>query len=143
MRMLPTRNGVGLMLILAASASCGGSVPPAPGGPTGPTPPPAAMLLTPRCLQPVHPGDTAYTACFVGVEGEYSRPVSALADLRQFGGPAEARLVPCPACGATEFDMEVHVPADMPLGPQKVPVWAIDANGQRADATALIQVTAR
>lgn len=145
MRMLLTRHGAGLMLLIAASASCGGSAPPAPAGPTGPTPFPAAIMMSTRCLGPFHPGDTAPAACFVDVDGGVSPPVRAFADLRAFGGRAEAELVRCPACGAPpfSFDMDVRIPADMPLGPQTVPVWVTDANGRRADTTAVLQVTAR
>ena len=140
MRTLLTSRVAGLMLLLAASVACGGSTPSAP---AGPTPLPAPITMSARCVNPVHPGETASTACFVSVEGGVSRPVSAAADLRSFGGSAEARLVPCPACGAIEFDMEVRVPADMAPGPQAIAVWAIDANGRRGDATAVLQVAAR
>ena len=145
MRMLLTRNGVGLMLLLAASASCGGSAPPAPAGPTGPTPLPAPIMMSTRCFGPFHPGDTAPAACFVDVDGGVSPPVRAFADLRAFGGRADSVLVQCPACGPPpwEFDLDVRIPADMPLGLQRVPVWVTDAQGRRADTTAVIQVTAR
>jgi hypothetical protein len=98
-----------------------------------------------RCPGPFHPGDTAYAACFLDVAGAVSPPVLAFADLRRFGGPAEAGLVRCPACGTPpfQFDLDVRIPADMPLGPQAVPVWATDASGRRAATTAVLQVTAR
>ena len=144
MRRLLTRNGFGLILLLAASASCGGSSPPAPAAPTGPTPLPAPIVMSTRCSGPFHPGETAPGACFLDVAGA-SPPVRAFADLRQFGGRAEAELVQCPACGAPpwQFDLDVRIPADMPPGPRTVPVWAMDAHGRRADTTAVFQVTAR
>lgn len=143
MRTILTRRGVLLMCLLSGTASCGDSAPPAPATPTGPTPLQAPILMSARCPKPVHPADTAPAACFVGVEGGVTKPVGASADLRAFGGAAEAPLVACWACGAIEFDLDVRVPADMALGVHRVPVWAIDANGRRADAIALLEVTAR
>lgn len=140
MRMLLTRSLGGLVL-LAASASCGGSAPAASVAPNAPTPLPASIVMSANCPKPVHPGETAPAACIIGVSGGVSRPVAGAADLRQFGGPAEARLVPCPACGNIELDLDVRVPADMPPGTVTVPVWVTDANGLRADTTAVIRVT--
>jgi hypothetical protein len=106
---------------------------------------PAPITMSTRCPGPFHPGETAPAACLLDVAGGVSPPVRAFADLRQFGGRAEAELVQCPACGAPpwQFDVDVRIPADMPLGPQAVPVWVTDAQGRRADTTAVLQVTAR
>jgi len=144
MRIL-TRNGLWLMFLLTASASCVGSAPPALAQPNAPTPLPAPIMIWTRCFGPFHPGDTAPAACFVDVGGAASPPVRAFADLRAFGGRAEAALVQCPACGPPpwEFDLDVRIPADMPAGPQVVPVWMTDAQGRRADTTAVVQVTVR
>jgi hypothetical protein len=142
MRMCHAGSACGLIACLAASVACGDGARASGPAPTQPSPLSIAITMSARCPAPVYPGETANAACFVDIDGGAATPVSALADLRQFGGAAAVRLVPCPACGGIRFDMEVHVPADMPLGPRTIPVWAIDADGRRIDAAAVLQIAA-
>jgi hypothetical protein len=144
-----TKNCCWVIPLLAASVACGGSAPPASPtpAPTVTVPVPTPITISTRCFGPFHPGDYVL-ACFVSVEEAASPPssgVRAFADLRMFGGRAESGIVECVACGPPPrvFDMDVHIPADMPPGAKTFAVWATDAQGRRADTTATFQVTAR
>jgi hypothetical protein len=39
--------------------------------------------------------------------------------------------------------MDVDIPADMSPGVKTFPIWAIDVQGSRADATASIEIVSR
>ena len=138
------KHGAWLVPVLAASISCGRTSPGSP-TPTPPSPTVTSIMTRTICLGTFHPGDAVPGGCSFEVGGGAEPPVSAFADLRRFGGPAEAALVRCPACGAPPwtFDVDVRIPADTALGPLTVDLWAIDARGQRAATTATFQVTAR
>jgi hypothetical protein len=140
MRVSLPGNCCWLILLLAASVSCGSAAQPA-----SPTQARTPISISTRCFGPFHPGDIASAACFVDVQGGASPSVRAFADLRMFRGRAESELVECPACGPPpwQFDVDVRIPPDMSPGPKTFHVWATDAQGRRADTTATFEVTAR
>lgn len=110
----------------------------------GPTP----MTISTRCGGPFRPGDYVPLACFVSVEpgaSPSSSGVRAFADLRIFGGRADAGIVACTACGPPPyvFDLDVRIPSDISPGEKTFAVWATDAQGRRADTTATFHVTPR
>ena len=114
-----------------------------------PTSPPAVMLtVSARCLGPFRPADYAPLACLVAVADPTNagrNNFQAFADLRLFGGTAASAIAPCPACGSPgkTFDLDLHVPAAMTPGSKTFAIWATDANGQRAETSAVLDIVAR
>lgn len=88
-------------------------------------------------------------ACLVLVEDTTHPPVNrftARADLRVFGGSADAVFPRCPACGGPPwtFDLDLRVPADMTPGVKTFDVWVTDPEGnRRAATTAAVEIAAR
>ena len=114
-----------------------------------PTSPPAVTLtVSARCLGPFRPADYAPLACLVVAEDPTNagrNNFQAFADLRLFGGSAASAIAPCPACGSPgkTFDLDLHVPAAMSPGSKTFAIWATDANGRRAETSAVLDIVAR
>lgn len=119
---------------------------PQPGAP-GPGSPTVALGVSARCFGPFRPGEQVSLACVVFVQeatGPASTGIGVHADLSQFGGPADALPVKCPACGdPLTYDLDLRVPADMAPGAKVFAIWATDAQGRRADGSASIEIAAR
>ncbi len=72
----------------------------------------------------------------------FSTNIQAFADLSGFGLSNKDALSQCPACGQTEFDMDLHVPAGMAPGIVPITFLVTDAQGRTATAVANFQVLA-
>ena len=140
---------------IAFLPSCGGGSGPSasmPAVPTVPGPVSSRLSISARC-EPVAAGAYSGLACVATVSdtnapSNYSYRVQA--DLRFFGGPAEAPtssfgFPKCPACGGPPwaYDIDLRVPADMTPGVKTFAVWVNDGEGHRADTTAAIEIVAR
>jgi len=86
------------------------------------------------------------------VEGTYdpathvaSNNGSVFADLHVFGRVPSVEGVPRCGCGGPPwpFDMDVDVAASVSPGVYAFPIWATDAQGNRADGTASIEIVAK
>jgi hypothetical protein len=142
-----------LAFAMGVVVSCGGhsgpsaSTPAAP--PTAPTPSSSQLGISVGC-GPLRTGTYYGLACIAMVSdtnapSNYSYRVQA--DLRIFGGSAEAPpfgFPKCPACGGPPwtYDMDLRVPADMTPGVKTFAVWVIDGEGHRADTTATVEIVA-
>ena len=135
-----------MALFTAALVGCGGGSSPA-STPTQPTtsasPPPAQLGISTRCLEPFHPGQSGLCVAEVW---DATRPqennFQVGADLRIFGGPANAGFPRCPACGGPPWtwDLDVRIPSDSTPGVKTFAVWATDPAGRRVDTTASLQI---
>jgi hypothetical protein len=131
------RNSCRVVPLLLLLVSCGGDEP------RSPTSPMAALTISTGCAGPFRPG--AQVACAVVVrEGSsiQSTGLRAFADLQPFGSITGFDLGPCVECGGPSwtFNLNVRVPADMEPGLKAFAVWAVDAQGRRADTTVRVDV---
>ena len=94
------------------------------------------------CPTTVKAGTYSSLACAVLVttNGTTTIGMKVTADLRAFGLSQTTSLVNCDGCGATEFDLDLHVPADMPVGTVPVSFTVADIGGRRATTTANLKV---
>src|SRR5262249_57118152 len=68
--------------------------------------------------------------------------VGVYADRSMFGDGAQSGVVKCSACGGPPwtFDLDLRIPANMTPGVKTFAVWAIYADGSRAETTASIEL---
>jgi hypothetical protein len=143
------RAAIGLLVTMSALSCADRPVTPTAPGP-GAAPPPSAVTLSlsAHCLGPFRPADYAALACAVVAQDPTNagrNDFQAFADLRQFGGPAESAIPACTACGSPgkTFDLDLRIPQDMTPGRKTFVVWATDPRGQRAEASAVLEIVAR
>jgi hypothetical protein len=94
---------------------------------------------------PFNAGTYAPLACAVWVNTPADPPFSSglrvTADLRAFGKSESWGVSRCPACGwPIQFDLDLHIPADMPAGTVAIPFTASDDQGRTAIATGNLTV---
>jgi hypothetical protein len=88
-------------------------------------------------------GTYASLACSIVIEPGTkpgSTGIRVLADLRSLGGRNGWEIGRCVACGGPEFDLDLHVPADLSSGPKVIPLTASDDQGRTASGSATIEV---
>jgi hypothetical protein len=102
-----------------------------------------ALLASSWCGQATA-GAYAPLACAVWLttptDPPYSTGLNVVADLRAFGKSERWGVAKCYGCGVNEFDLDLHVPADMAAGGVPITFTASDAQGRTATTTASLQI---
>jgi hypothetical protein len=103
---------------------------------------PAPFAATSGCFT-CQAGTLVPWACWVLVTVEsHGWDLQVTADLRAFGLSQTRSVGRCMGpCGQPEWDLDLHIPADMAAGPVSVPFAVSDAAGHVVVTTATMQIT--
>jgi hypothetical protein len=103
---------------------------------------PAPFSATSGCFT-CQAGTFVSWACWVVASVESREwELQVTADLRAFGLSQTRSVARCMGpCGQPEWDLDLHIPADMAAGPVSVPFTVSDAAGHAVVTTATMQIT--